>query len=393
MRDFFKSFIDFFSSLRLTVVLLVLSMVLVFIATLNQVDYGVWVVQQKFFHTFFVMAHIPGTRIPIPVFPGGYFVGGLLLINLVTAHAYRFRISWRHSGIWLTHFGLILLLLGQFFTGLYQQESQMRLDDGQTKNYSESYLDTELAVIDTSNPNYDNVVAIPLARLKQKEPIQYPKLPFTIHTLSVLPNSNLQMRSQVPKAAPSPADQGFGPQLVVTAAPITYKMNQQNFPSAYIELTGSDGRLGTWLVSTLLDQPQTFTYDNRTWELELRPTRYYLPFSLTLQKFTHKVYPGTDIPKAFSSKVRISTDGGKTGRSVLIYMNHPLRYAGRTFYQAGYANNDHTTILQVVTNPSWLVPYISCALIALGLIVQFSIHLVRFIRKRATAAASATATA
>ncbi len=389
MREYLKALVDLFTSLKLTVVLLVLSMVLVFIATLAQVDLGVWAVQQKYFHSLFVMTLIPGTHIPVPVFPGGYFIGGLLLINLIAAHAYRFRLSWRQSGIWMAHFGLILLLVGQFFTGIYQQESQMRLNDGQTKDFSESYLDTELAVIDTSNPSYNDVVAIPLARLEQKRPIQYPKLPFTIRTQELYYNSNLQMRSQVPGAAPSPANQGFGPQLVLTPEAITYKMDGQNFPSAYVELTGSDGPLGTWLVSTLLDQPQTFTYDNRTWELELRATRYYLPFSVTLLKFTHDDYPGSDIPKNFASLVKVHNAAGTVDRQVRIYMNHPLRFDGRTFYQAGYANNNRTTILQVVKNPSWLVPYISCALIGLGLLIQFSIHLVGFIRKRAASPAAA----
>ncbi len=41
-----------FVSLKLTVVLLALSIALVFWATLDQTDLGVWGVQQKFFHSF-----------------------------------------------------------------------------------------------------------------------------------------------------------------------------------------------------------------------------------------------------------------------------------------------------------------------------------------------------
>ena len=44
-----------FVSLRLTVVLLALSILLVFWATLDQVHLGVWGVQQKFFHAFVVI--------------------------------------------------------------------------------------------------------------------------------------------------------------------------------------------------------------------------------------------------------------------------------------------------------------------------------------------------
>jgi hypothetical protein len=113
----------------------------------------------------------------------------------------------------------------------------------------------------------------------------------------------------------------------------------------------------------------------------LRSERHYQPFSITLEKFSHDIYAGTDIPKNFSSKIRLNLADGNT-REVLIYMNNPLRYAGLTYYQQSFANEDRTSILEVVRNPSWLVPYIACTAIALGLVIQFLIHLVAFAGKR-----------
>ena len=78
--------------------------------------------------------------------------------------------------------------------------------------------------------------------------------------------------------------------------------------------------------------------------------------------------------------MRINPPGGGEGREVLIYMNNPLRYAGLTFYQASFDNK--ATILEVVRNPSWLVPYVACGAIALGLVIQFLIHLSAFVRGR-----------
>ena len=71
MRALWQSCVRFFTSLQLTVVLLVLSILLVFVATLDQVNLGVWAVQQKYFHSFFVMARLGGSGLAIPVFPGG----------------------------------------------------------------------------------------------------------------------------------------------------------------------------------------------------------------------------------------------------------------------------------------------------------------------------------
>ncbi len=378
-----RQFRDFFVSLKLTVVLLSLSIVLIFWATLAQVKLGIWGVQEKFFHAFFVLETIPGTAIPVPVFPGGYFLGGLLLINLVAAHIYRFKLEWKKAGIQLTHLGLILLLVGELVSSLLQVESNMRIEEGSTMRYSESYRLNELAVMDTSNPEYNEVVAIPEGALAGGAVIQHPKLPFQIRIRDYYPNAALQMRDQAANAPPALATAGIGPRIAVTPLRVTYKQDERNAPAANIEFVGPEGTLGTWLVSPLLGLPQKFDYAGRTWEIMLRFKRYYHPFSLTLLDFAHDVYPGTDIPKNFSSRIRLKTDDGRGDREVLIYMNNPLRHAGLTFYQASFEKGDKVTILQVVRNPGWVLPYVACIMMSIGLVLQFGIHLVGFIRKRA----------
>ena len=63
-------------------------------------------------------------------------------------------------------------------------------------------------------------------------------------------------------------------------------------------------------------------------------------------------------------------------------MNSPLRYAGETFYQASFAPDDSGTVLQVVRNPGWLLPYISCAVVTLGLVWHFGVRLVGSFRRK-----------
>ena len=382
MRELLQPFVRFFVSLRLTVVLLVLSILLVFLATLDQVHLGVWGIQHKWFFTFIVVQSVNG--FPVPVFPGGYFIGGMLLVNLVAAHVYRFMFTWRKSGVWLAHIGLILLIASQFFTGLQQRESQVQFNLGDTKRYSEDFLLDELAVIDTTDPKFDDVVAIPESLLARDEPIQHPKLPFRIVTRLYYPNSVLQMRSQAPNAPPSPATMDIGPQLAVTPQPITYKQDERNMPTACVELIGPEGSLGIWLVSPWIEQSQAFDYAGRTWQLVMRSKRYYTPYAMTLLQLKNDVYPGTDIPKNFSSQVRIH-DEVKGDRDVLIYMNNPLRYGGLTYYQYQMNKANGLSVLQVVRNPSWRLPYLACLLVALGLVIQFGLHLIGFIRKRSAA--------
>ena len=159
-------------------------------------------------------------------------------------------------------------------------------------------------------------------------------------------------------------------------------MDKRDVPSAVIEVVTPQGSLGTWLVSEFIEQPQSFTCNNRTYQLALRARRYYMPYSLKLLNFQHDVYPGTDTPKNFSSRVVLDRPNTGEKREVLIYMNNPLRYAGETYYQASYDQDNHGTILQVVHNPSWLTPYFSCVLVGVGLLLQFAIHLLGFTLKR-----------
>jgi hypothetical protein len=372
---------DFFVSIKLTLVLLMFSMVLIFAATLDQVNLGIWAVQEKYFRAFVVYTHVG--PFSLPVFPGGYAIGGLLLINLVAAHVYRFAFTWRKAGIQLVHFGLIVLLVGELLTGLWQDDSHLSLNQGETKNYAESFRDFELVVVDVTDPKFDQVIAIPEKLLARKNPIQHPHLPFRVTAKAFYPNSTLISRSPENTAVNGEhATSGVGGHITAVPQAVTYAPNERNVPAAIVELAGTEGSMGTWLVSTELAMPQEFTHENRTWRIALRVRRLYQPFSLTLLKFSHDRYAGTEIPKNFSSQVRLTTPDGREDREVLIFMNNPLRYGGVTFYQAGFQNDDRTTILQVVRNPAWSMPYVACTLMTLGLVMQFGFHLVAFVRKR-----------
>ena len=401
-----KPVVRFFSSLRLTVALLAAAIVLVFAGTLAQVHLGLWEVQKQYFHTLFVPWTPAGTNWRIPIWPGGYLLGWLLLINLITAHVTRFKFTRKKTGIFLTHLGLIMLLLGQFVTELFQVESTMRLEAGETKNYSESPRHMELAITDISQPNSDQVVAIPAAVLARKGEIRHPSLPFAVRVKEWYPNSDPRLAAPVMEPNIPRATQGVGTRLTFTPRPPTSKMDEMNFPAAQIEIIGDKGVENTWMVSTwlavkvatesirrqlgsmldgVLDKPQQFTFNGHTYQLALRPTRYYKPYYVTLLEFRHDRYQSTDTPKNFSSEIRVQNPATGEGREAKIYMNNPLRYAGETYYQASFEPGDTATILQVVRNPVWLTPYIACLVVAAGLLTQFLMHLFGFARRRSAA--------
>jgi cytochrome c biogenesis protein ResB len=155
-----------------------------------------------------------------------------------------------------------------------------------------------------------------------------------------------------------------------------------NQTSVFVEPVLNGQSYGTWLVSAGLGAPQTFLHEGQTYAMSMRPRRYFLPYAITLKKFSHDVYAGTDIPKNFSSLVHISHPAKGEERDVLIYMNQPLRYEGLTFYQASYGKEGRLSILQVVQNPGWTLPYISCGLVTLGLLIHFGLSLRRSLQQR-----------
>jgi hypothetical protein len=374
-----RRFVDLLTSLKLTIICLAAAIVLIFAGTLAQVHLGIHEAQQRYFQSFFVWWPPESQGLRIPVFPGGHLIGAVLLVNLVAAHAKRFRWAWRKLGIHLTHAGLIIMLAGGLFTDLFAVESHMRLGVGDTKNYSEDARRIELAVIDTTDNGLDQVTAIPDKMLRQSRTIDHWNLPFLIVVRSFYQNSRLRILSEG----------GQGAQIAVQSAPRATGVDEHDVTSAAIEIIPkhSGTSLGTWLVSDSLGAPETFSCDGRNWMIALRPMRYYKPYSVTLQKFTHERYAGTEIPKNFSSRVTLIDPERMVNRDVLIYMNHPLRYRGETFYQAGFQKDDQATILQVVHNPSFIAPYAACVIVATGLLVQFGYHLVGFSRKRRTALA------
>ena len=380
--------VRFITSLRLTVVLLSLAILLVFFGTLAQVNEGLYNAQHRWFHSFFVWWSPAGAGWKIPFMPGGYFVGTALLVNLIAAHIQRFHLTWKKLGIHLAHAGIILLLVGQLTTDMFSRETTMNFAEGETRNYSVSPAVVELVFVSDAGKE-EEVVSIPQSLLVKRGEIKSEKLPFTIRVQNYYLNADIRQRAPMMDKGAPPATAGLGPKVTLIPRPEVKTTEERNTPAVIFELAGPQGSLGTWVTHPAMNE-QELTVNDKTWRLGLRFERHYHPFSVQLLKTTHEVYRGTDIPKNFQSRVRIENPGKHESREVDIYMNNPLRYEGLTFYQYQMGRdevneNRGTSALQVVRNPGWLTPYLGCALVAAGLVTQFLMHLVGFIKKRRTA--------
>jgi len=283
-------------------------------------------------------------------------------------------------------------------------------------------MDYELAFTTDLDANNQQVVAIPESVMKKGGEIKHEKLPFTVKVKSYWPNSDPSFRAPMQENAPPVTTNGVAQHFDFRQVPVTYDMDTKNVPTAILELISPNRSLGTWVVpgwsgdetmstairrsyfrsagreladsiTARLTAPQSVEVGGKKYSFALRPTRAYEPFSMTLLKTTHEVYPGTETPKDFRSRVRINNPRKGEDREVEIYMNSPLRYSGLTFFQhqmsgeqlAARWGETPSSVLQVVRNPSWLTPYVGCIVVAAGLIVQFMIHLVGFVSRRKAA--------
>lgn len=380
------------ASLRLTVILFAMAMFLILAGTLAQVHEGIWTVVDRYFRSGLVriefqlfvpreVARIPGAIL----FPGGFAIAGALLVNLLAAHALRFKFSVKRLGIIMTHLGIILLLVGEFVTGIAATEGNLSIDEGSSSNFIEDIRTTELAVIDPSDVNDDLVVVVPDRFLARNDgPVSHGLLPFRIRVDQWMPNSVLQGPKQASAAVLAKADSGFGKS--VAAVPIARATGVDgmttDIPSAYVTLLRGEERLGSFLVSLYMEEPQPVDVGGKVYGIQLRFKRTYKPYTLHLIDFSHDLFVGTRTARNFSSKIRLVDPARQVDREVLIYMNHPLRYAGETFYQSAFKENDSGTILQVVRNPGWLLPYVSCAMVGVGMLYHFGMRMAPAVRRR-----------
>ena len=290
---------------------------------------------------------------------------------------------------------MIVMLVGEFITGQFAVEGNMVIENKGSSNYLESRVYHELAIVNTSNPKENFEVVIPGSLVSKGGVIKHDALPFDVVVDRYYANSTL-------------ADDGG--KLAVNEKPVNSgasAASMEDMPVAYITLKkkASDETIKSFVTSlwftdwqyrrllvegdlhaiTAENKPDhTLVYQDEKYDIALRWQRTYKPYTISLKEFRHDLYPGTTIPKNFSSEIHLVNDEQHDERDTTILMNSPMRYRGETFYQSGVLGNDQGTILQVVRNPGWLLPYLSCAMVSGGMLIHFGMYLINYLRRRAT---------
>ncbi|MFO0901933.1 MAG: cytochrome c biogenesis protein CcsA [Pirellulales bacterium] len=322
------------------------------------------------------------------------FAGGLLLVGCMVVFG-------RRGGVVLLHGGIGLLMFGQLMVSMFAVEERMTIREGETVNYVQDIRAVELAIVDPSGADADEVVAIPITEkgkatpygeAKSKAAAADLKLPFDVEVVEFYKNSGSLRRPE--KEDKNPATAGIG--LTYIVDPVAQNTGASSaggvdVAAAYVKFSdaASGADLGTYLFSQVLSEQnhaEKIKVGDKTYEATLRFKRAYKPYSISLKDVRKDDYPGTTIPKNYSSDIQLSDPSREFDDAIHIRMNEPLRYAGETFYQSGYRVDEdgvEVTDLQVVTNTGWMIPYVACMLVVIGMLAHFCLVLARFLERTA----------
>ena len=392
-RSLFGSVVALLSSLELAVVLVVYLGILTWLGTLAQVELGLYRTQQIYFEGWFVP--ILGGVLRIP---GAYPVMALMCLNLLFGGIARLNWNWRNAGVLITHIGIALLFVQGFVKMHYSTSGHLTLYEKQQGASFVSFHDWELALYQQDGDTVrERVIPSPgFRKASGVVPAVFgsPDLPFAIEVRHFHENTTPMPKGPMVQTT-MPVVNGVFLQVDAQAPE-----RERNIAGCYATIRGgannqvlAEGVL--WgLTRDQRRHPFTFEVDGVRWGLDLRRVTQDLPFSVKLDRFVRVTYPGTELPKEFSSYVTVTDEQG-TSESSHIYMNAPLRKDGYVMYQASWGPErggpPYFSQFEVARNPSDRWSILSCAVIGIGMTIHFLRKLLSYIRSENLKAAHAKA--
>jgi hypothetical protein len=147
-----------------------------------------------------------------------------------------------------------------------------------------------------------------------------------------------------------------------------------DLPSALyvnIDCDGSSKKIVVWGKKDNVGDPSTVELNGVKIFVNYGAGIHKLPFSLKLNDFILKRYPGSESPSWFESSVLlIDKDKNKTEEH-RIFMNNILKHRGYRFYQSSYDLDEKGTILSLNRDGlGTFVTYLGYLLMALGMILS-----------------------
>lgn len=386
---------DFLSGFKLATFTILLLFLLTWLATLEQIDNGLFPTLRKYFswQEPWLIPELNGKKVPI-ILPGGYYVCALLLVNMILGGVIRIRKGWKQSGNLIAHFGIVFMLLGGGVAHHFEERGNMAVGEGETSNVAEAYFEY---VIEISEIKDGEQGEIHVVRGKYIDDLvagksrifDFEGIPFGLEVSGYLKNAQPVAAVEFAPSKGELITDGY--YLLERDSEVE---TERNMAGAYGRLIYSDGKKSPpFILAGASYYPLSVRHEDRVFVINMRKRLWPMPFDVKLDKFTAKFHPGTSRPAKFASDIQRIENGQSS--TMNISMNEPMRYEGFTFFQASYGPSDAKpgepmySVFEVVKNPADKWPEYSLYVVAFGMLVTFltklGSHLGSLSRKRKNA--------
>jgi hypothetical protein len=379
--------VKFFASFGLATVLFLLLFLITVIGTFEQVERGLFYVQEEYFESLFAVHNVMG--VPV-LLPGVYLLMILLGINLVVGGIIRIKRHPSKAGVLIIHTGIIVLLAGSMIQYLYSTDGHITLYENQSASEYLDYYRWEVAIAESKGEGQFEEHIIPGNLFNhlpkgQNQTFVSDALPFDVQIDAFYENA-----LPFPKGPMVQTEQKIIDGVFLQAQEPD-KQAESNMAGAYVTLkekaTGKTTEAILWGFPKEPGSPSVpfaTTLGDKTYTVDLRKHAYPLPFSIMLDKFTKEEHPRTMIASKYESTVTKTEDGVPQKHD--IKMNEPLRHEGITVYQSGWGPPDAPpgaklySTLAVRRNPADRAPLYACVIITSGMLLHFSLKLLKHLR-------------
>jgi len=375
----------FLGGFHVAIVCMALLLVLTWLSTLEQTGPGglYWTLRKYFsFDAFFVRPTLNGHDLPI-FLPGGYWVCAVFTLNLICGGVIRMRKGWKHAPVLVSHFSMVMLMIGGAMTYHQSREAYMELKVGDTGNtaYSLTELSIEVAEIkdgEKQNPTVldSDVLAGVRGKPTKSREILLPNMPFDLVVSDYLIHAKLYpVQGSVPDDAV--IVDGY---YAMAETPTGFE--EKNLSACVVTVKEKQGGEQTQLLLYEgVGHDVTATIDGKVYGFRLHGEIWPQPFEIRLDDSRGEKHPGTGLAMTYESDVTALDENGKDALNFKIEMNKPLRYKAHTYYQTTWDVRDGVTYsgFTIKTNPSDQWPKYAIYVCGVALFVHFIIKLFGFV--------------
>lgn len=395
----------FFTSFGLATFTLSMLLLLTFLGTLEQAEYGLVASQARYFESFFIDRidigscwralaldaywDIGTVVLPLYIVPGGYTLMAILFVNLFCGGIVRIRKSPKTIGVIISHFAILFMIAAGAVSYHFAKEGSLNLAEGQTSDEFQSFHER---VIEIEKVHADNTrhTALVIGDDKYRDLVAGKGRTFTHESLPFdLMVTNWKRHAQPrPDAGGSRTDavDGYYIQELTMLDESGSALPDEQLASACIAVvkdkkTGEEQKGILWEFAAA---PWTVKVGDESYLITMAHRTFKLPFAIRLDETEQEKHPGTERARRFTSKVTKLTGDREEKR--VITMNEPVRSEGYAVFQQtfddGVRNGSGVkqSGFQIVENPSDHWPLISCIIVAEGLLLHFLMMLARFIK-------------